>query len=89
MCGRGVGEAKGCVIMDKQAKGVMLHIECAACLPKDKFYVNHEETCNTVSSTVMIGLKQNLDAGKITPGMKVMVTGFGVGLSWGGTILKF
>ena len=58
-------------------------------LPKDKFYVNLEETGNTESSTVMIGLKQNLDAGKITPGMKVMVTGFGVGLSWGGTVLKF
>lgn len=25
----------------------------------------------------------------LTSGMKVMVTGFGVGLSWGGTILKF
>ena len=58
-------------------------------MPKDKFYVNLEETGNTVSSTVMIGLKQNLDTGKITLGMKVMVTGFGVGHSWGGTILKF
>lgn len=56
---------------------------------KDKFYVNLEETGNTESSTVMIGLKQNLDAGKITSGMKVMVTGFGVGLSRGGTVLKF
>lgn len=42
-----------------------------------------------MSSTVMIGLKQCLDAGTITPGMKVMVAGFGVGLSWGGTILRF
>lgn len=37
----------------------------------------------------MIGLKQCLDAGTITPSMKVMVAGFGVGLSWGGTILRF
>ena len=73
-----------------QANKFMLNTIRKVCvLPKDKFYVNLEETGNTVSSTVMIGLKQNLKAGIITPGMKVMITGFGVGLSWGGTILKF
>ena len=73
-----------------QANKFMLNTLRKVCvLPKDKFYVNLNETGNTVSSTVMIGLKQCLDAGTITPGMKVMVAGFGVGLSWGGTILNF
>lgn len=73
-----------------QANKFMLNTIRKVCvLPKDKFYVNLEETGNTVSSTVMIGLKQNLDKGAITSGMKVMIAGFGVGLSWGGTILKF
>ena len=73
-----------------QANKFMLNTIRQVCvLPKDKFYVNLEETGNTASSTVMIGLKQNLDDGTITPGMKVMVAGFGVGHSWGGTILKF
>ena len=73
-----------------QANKFMLNTIRKVCLlPKDKFYVNLEETGNTVSSTVMIGLKQNLEACIITPGMKVMVAGFGVGLSWGGTVLKF
>lgn len=73
-----------------QANKFMLNTIRKVCvLPKDKFYVNLEETGNTVSSTVMISLKDNLDKGVITPGMKVMVSGFGVGLSWGGTILKF
>ena len=73
-----------------QANKFMLNTICKVCvLPKDKFYVNLEETGNTVSSTVMISLKDNLDKGVITPDMKVMVSGFGVGLSWGGTILKF
>lgn len=73
-----------------QANKFMLNTIRKVCkLPKDNFYINLTETGNTVSSTVMIGLKQCLDAGTITPGMKVMVTGFGVGLSWGGTILKF
>ena len=73
-----------------QANKFMLNTIRKVCvLPKDKFFVNLEETGNTVSSTVMIGLKQCLEAGTITPGMKVMVTGFGDGLSWGGTILRF
>lgn len=73
-----------------QANKFMLNTIRKVCvLPKDKFYVNLEETGNTVSSTVMIGLKQCLEAGIITSGMKVMVSGFGVGLSWGGTILHF
>ena len=73
-----------------QANKFMLNAIRKVCvLPKDKFYVNLEETGNTVSSTVMIGLKQCIEAGTITQGMKVMVSGFGVGLSWGGTILKF
>ena len=73
-----------------QANKFMLNTIRKVCvLPKDKFYINLEETGNTVSSTVLIGLKQCLEAGTIVAGMKVMVTGFGVGLSWGGTILKF
>ncbi len=73
-----------------QANKFMLNTIRKVCvLPKDKFYINLEETGNTVSSTVMIGLKQCLEAGTIHKGMTVMVSGFGVGLSWGGTILKF
>ena len=56
-------------------------------LPRDKFYVNLENTGNTVSSTIPIALKQLEDAEKLEPGMKVMLMGFGVGLSWGATIL--
>lgn len=73
-----------------QANKFMLNTIRKVCvLPKDKFYVNLEETGNTVSSTVLIGLKDCIDRGTINSGMKVMVSGFGVGLSWGGTMLNF
>lgn len=73
-----------------QANKFMLNTIRKVCvLPKDKFYVNLEETGNTVSSTVFIALKDCLDNGIIHSGMNVMITGFGVGLSWGGTILIF
>lgn len=58
-------------------------------IPKDKFYNNLATTGNTVSSTVMIGLKDSISNSTIASGMNVMITGFGVGLSWGGVMLKF
>ena len=56
-------------------------------LPRDKFYVNIETTGNTVSSTIPIALKQLEAAGKLWTGMRVMLMGFGVGLSWGATVI--
>lgn len=73
-----------------QANKFMLNTIRKVCvLPKDKFYVNLATTGNTVSSTVLIGLKDCMDDRIINSGDKVMVSGFGVGLSWGGTILRF
>ena len=73
-----------------QANQYMLNTIRKVCsLPEDRFYVDLAETGNTVSSTVLIGLKRCLDNGTIHSGMNVMVTGFGVGLSWGGTVLTF
>lgn len=65
----------------------MVNIICkVGILPKERFYINLKNTGNTVSSTVLIGLKDCLNVGTIKGGMKVMRTGFGVGLSWGGTV---
>ena len=73
-----------------QANKFMLNTIRKVCvLPKDKFYVNLATTGNTVSSTVLIGLKNCMDNNIIKTGDNVMISGFGVGLSWGGTILKF
>ena len=73
-----------------QANKFMLNTIRKLCvLPKDKFYVNLTNTGNTVSSTVLIALKDCIDSQAIKLGDKVMIAGFGVGLSWGGTILVF
>lgn len=72
-----------------QANKFMLNTIRKVCvLPKEKFYVNLAETGNTVSSTVLIGLKDCFDKNIVKTGDKVMVAGFGVGLSWGGTVLR-
>ena len=73
-----------------QANKFMLNTIRKVCvLPKDKFYINLSETGNTVSSTVLIGLKECIEKQLVKQGDKVMIAGFGVGLSWGGTVLYF
>lgn len=73
-----------------QANKYMLSTIRKVCgIPKDKFHIDLEHTGNTVSSTILISLKDCLDQGIIHSGMRVMACGFGVGLSYGGTILHF
>ena len=45
-----------------------------------QFYVNLDKTGNTVSSTILIALKDCVSNGLISSGMQVMIAGFGVGL---------
>ena len=71
-----------------QANKYMLNTIRKVCgIDKDKFYINIENTGNTVSPTILIGLKDCLDNGILTPGIKVMACGFGVGLSYAATML--
>lgn len=73
-----------------QANKYMLNTLRKICgISKDKFHIDLEHTGNTVSSTILISLKDCLDQSLIQPGMKVMTSGFGVGLSYGGTLLTF
>lgn len=56
---------------------------------KDKFYMNFSDIGNTVSATIPIALKRAEEEGKLKKGDKVLLVGFGVGLSWGSTILTW
>ncbi len=71
-----------------QANKYMLNTIRKVCgIDKDKFYINLEHTGNTVSPTILIGLKDCLENRTISPDMKIMICGFGVGLSYASTIL--
>jgi len=52
----------------------------------DRFYVYMEHVGNTVSSTIPIALCEAQKEGKL--GGTILLAGFGVGLSWGATIIK-
>lgn len=57
-------------------------------IPQEKFYLDMTETGNTVSSTIPIALKNCLDKGIVKRGDKVLLAGFGVGYSWGATVIE-
>lgn len=58
-------------------------------IPRDKFYINMEDTGNTVSASIPIALKRAEEEKLINQNDKVMLVGFGVGLSWGATIITW
>ncbi len=65
----------------------MLKRKCS--IPDEKFYTYYESVGNTVSCSIPIALSHAFKDGKIKKGDKVMVLGFGVGYSWGGTVITF
>lgn len=58
-------------------------------IEKEKTITNIEYIGNTVSASIPIALKDALDLGKIRPGDVVLLCGFGVGLSWGTTLMQW
>lgn len=58
-------------------------------IDKDKFYYALSEFGNTVSNSIPIALAEAIRDGSIDKDMNVLIAGFGVGYSWGGTALKF
>lgn len=70
-----------------QANKYMLeHLRKKLKIDKEKFFVNLEKVGNTVSSTIPIALCEARDQGRLKG--NVLLAGFGVGLSWGATVLR-
>ena len=73
-----------------QANQFMLDYIRKRCkINEDKFFISITDIGNTVSSTIPIALQRAFNDGKIKKGDKVILAGFGVGLSMGATIINF
>lgn len=58
-------------------------------IEENKFYIDMAKVGNTVSNSIPLALESAMTSGVLKKGMKVLISGFGVGYSWGGCILKF
>ena len=76
------------MIVFHQANSYMLNfLRKKIKIEPDKFYMDMSNVGNTVSNSIPIALCDGLKNGIIHG--NVLICGFGVGYSWGGTILKF
>lgn len=58
-------------------------------IPAEKYVIDMEDIGNTVSASIPIALKRVADAGRLQKTQRILLCGFGVGLSWGGTIVQY
>jgi len=58
-------------------------------LDPGKVYLDLAETGNLVSASIPVALKKAMLNGRIPTGSTVLISGFGVGLSWGSMLIKF
>ena len=76
------------VIFHQANKYMIEYLRKKIKIPKDKFYDNMLHTGNTVSATIPIALKNCIDENIVIKDDKVLLVGYGVGYSWGATIIK-
>jgi len=75
------------VIFHQANKYVIEYLRKKIGISEDKFYINLLHTGNTSSSTIPIGIKDSLNKNVIKKGSKILIAGFGVGYSWGSTVI--
>jgi 3-oxoacyl-[acyl-carrier-protein] synthase-3 len=72
-----------------QSSSVMLEaLRTSLQIPSEKFFVNIADHGNTVSSTIPIALRDAHAQGRIRPFDTVLLSGYGVGLSWGAALVR-
>jgi 3-oxoacyl-[acyl-carrier-protein] synthase-3 len=77
------------VIFHQASQVTLDFLHRALHIPPHKQFSNLLHVGNTVSASIPIALRDAELQGALKPGMKVMVVGFGVGLSWGGCIITW
>ncbi len=77
------------VVLHQANKLVLTSLRDKLDIPDEKFCIDVEELGNTVSSTIPIAIKRAMTRvpEKFHPGSKILIAGFGVGYSWGGTVI--
>ena len=73
-----------------QANAFMLeHLRSKLRIPPERFVLALENCGNTVSATIPIALKSAWREKRLKAGSRVLLAGFGVGLSWAGCLLEW
>ena len=77
------------VLFHQSNKFMLNYLRQELGLTRDKYYLNMLECGNTSANTIPIGLKECIDDNTIKKGDKILLAGFGVGYSWGATVIEY
>ncbi len=58
-------------------------------MPVEKFYMNIAEFANTSSASIPLAFNEAVENGEIKRGDYIIIVGFGAGLTYGGTLLRW
>ena len=57
-------------------------------VPAEKFYKNLDRYANTSAASIPLALAEMKESGRLTSGQRVILVGFGGGLTWAGVMLR-
>lgn len=79
-----------CYVVPHQANARIVEIVAKKTgIPMEKFYLNMDHTGNTSAASIPIALHEMNEQGMIKPGDKIILTGFGGGLTWGTMLVEW
>jgi 3-oxoacyl-[acyl-carrier-protein] synthase-3 len=76
------------IVPHQANKFILERLRAKMKIPVEKFWIDMEQCGNTVSSTIPIALESALAQERIKQGDRVALVGFGVGYSWGATLVE-
>ena len=76
-------------VFHQASKLILERLRRALRIPQEAFCICIEDVGNTVSSTIPIALKRIEEQGRVKPGALLVLAGFGVGFSWGATLVRW
>lgn len=86
----GIGYDEIDLIIPHQANGRIVKIPARNLhIPPEKFFINVAKYGNMSNASIPVAIHEALKQGRIKPGSKVMVVGFGGGLTWGSTLINW
>ncbi len=68
---------------------IIRHVIRAMHAPEEKFYMNMEKLGNISAASIPVALNEMHEKGIIKEGEKLILAGFGGGLTWGGCIISY
>lgn len=76
-------------IFHQASKYILDNINRRLSIKKNKTFENYGKVGNTISASIPIALKDANIKGKISAKNKIIIAGYGVGLSWGSALLRW